>query len=966
MDVRVLGPIEVYVDGADVTPTSPNQRTMLAVLAAHPDQHVRTDTLIDAIWECDPPPSADRTLRSYVSRLRAVVGSCIAASGNGFCLRTNDIHLDSIEFERRLSAVKLLEPRAAADTLRSAVQLWHGRAFGEFADLAAVTATARALEQRKVGAREQLANALLRSTQFDSAVAEAEALVAELPLDEFGWEILIRALSGGGRTADALEAYRRAGEALSAVGLEPSDRLRLAQQDAFAGPNPVPAPPTATMACDALLGRDHDLAELAGIVDRHPLVTIVGTGGVGKTALAREVARRRASAHGGGVRVVELAAITDASAVPDAVVTALGLTSDGGAALSLLRRARMMDLVVLLDNCEHVLDAVCEVLEAMIGHEPATLRVVTTSRELIGMPTEYAWPLRPLDCSQPDSPAQQFFRRRADASRQGAVAGADHDIVTSIVRRLDGLPLAIELAAARVATLGLADLSEQIEGSVGARPPLGGLSRRGGEPRHRTLRAAIEWSERLLPDNAKEALAQWTVFAGAVGVSDAQAVLQVSPDVIDELARRSLLSIEIRCGRTYYRMLETVRSVVGPASTATERRHLEYFAAAATRAAAELETPAESAANQRLVELIDELRLAHHRARRVDVDAAVRMSMSLHRFGVSRLLIELLDWAAKLAPLTQDRPDLRSAVDSSVAYRNVIAEQLDSAQQRARSALADAVDDQTRCRALEALGDSYLFQGELASAHDSWTELVTVGRRAADTYYELIGYVGAAMALAYGDRRDEARKSYGDAEKRFATATLSPTQQSWLAYLQGEVLLDDDPATALASFTRAIHLADAAGSHYVGGVARVSAITLQSRTAPPRVALPLYADVIERWLAVGSWSHLLTTMRNLVPALTQVEADATAAQVFGAVTRPDQTPTYGQELERLSVAESALRARMGAVDFGQHRAVGGARDLAASGRAAVTAIRSLLDSLQAVETEEVVLDSQGGRAIEPG
>ena len=964
MDVRVLGPLGVWVDGADVTPTSPNQRTVLAVLAAHPDQHVRIDTLVDAIWGSDPPPSADRTLRSYVSRLRAVVGDCIVASSGGFCLRTNDIHLDAIDFERRLASAKLLEPRATGEVLRSAVDLWHGCAFGEFADLAAVTAAARALEQLKVGARAQLANALLRSAQFAAAVAEAEALLVELPLDEGAWEILIRALCGSGRTADALEAYRRADDALSAIGLEPSERLRLAQRDAFAAP--VPTLPTVTLPGDALLGRDTDLAELAEIVDAHSLVTIVGTGGVGKTALAREVTRRRASAHGGGVRVVELAAVADASAVPDAVATALGLTSDGGAALTVLRRARIMDLVVLLDNCEHVLDAVCEVVEAMLGHETAALRIVATSRELIGMPTEYAWPLRPLDCSQPDSPAQQFFRRRADASRHGAVAGADHDTITAIVRRLDGLPLAIELAAARVATLGLADLSEQIEGSVGTRTPLDGLSRRGGEPRHRTLRAAIEWSERLLPAGVKDALAQWTVFAGAVGLSDAQAVLQVSPEVIDELARHSLLSIEIRSGRTYYRMLETVRSVVGPASTITARRHLEHFSAAAARAAAALETPDEAAAHQRLVELIDELRLAHHHARRVDVEAAVRMSMSLHRFGVSRLLTELLDWAAKLAPLVQDRPDLRAAVDSSVAYRYVIAEQLDSAQQRARSALADAADDQTRCRALEALGDSCLFQGELAAAHAWWSELVEVGRRAGDTYYELIGHVGAAMALAYGDRRDDARKSFDDAERRFATATLSPTQQSWLAYLQGEVLLDDDPATALASFTRAIQLADAAASHYVGGVARVSAITLQSRTAPPHVALPLYADVIERWLAVGSWSHLLTTMRNLVPALTQVEADAAAAEVFGAVTQPDQTPTYGQELARLSVAESALLARMGAADFGQHRTVGGTRDLAASGRAAVTAIHGLLDSLQAVEAEEVVLDAQRGRTIEPG
>src|SRR6478736_5938 len=310
MHIRVLGPLEAFADGTDVTPTSPNQRTVLAVLAARPDRHVRADTLIDALWGSDPPPTADRTLRSYVSRLRAVVGSCIVASRGGFCLCTSDIRLDSIEFGRLVASAKPLAPLAAADALRSALELWHGPAFGELADLDAVCAQARALEQLRIGAREQLADVLLRSGEFAAAVAEAEALLAELPLDEGAWEILIRALSGGGRIAEALDAYRRAYDSLSAVGLEPSDRLRHAQRDAFDAPAAAPQRAVVAPPGDGLLGRDDDLAALAGIVDRWQLVTIVGPGGVGKTTLAREVTRHRTSAHSGGVRVIELAAVT--------------------------------------------------------------------------------------------------------------------------------------------------------------------------------------------------------------------------------------------------------------------------------------------------------------------------------------------------------------------------------------------------------------------------------------------------------------------------------------------------------------------------------------------------------------------------------------------------------------------------------------------------------------------------------
>jgi predicted ATPase/DNA-binding SARP family transcriptional activator len=965
MDIRVLGSLTAYADGTDHTPTSPNQRTVLAVLAAHPDQYVRIDTLIDAVWGTDPPPSAERTLRSYVSRLRSVLGGCIVAAHGGFQLCTKGVRLDSADFEQQVGSAKMLAAPAAVDVLRAAMGLWHGPAFGELAELDAVCPQARALEQLRIGTREQLADALLRSGQFSAAIAEAEALLAEIPLDECAWEVMIRALTAAGRTAGALKAYRRAYEELVAEGLEPSERLRQAQRDAFDAPAAVPTRPAAAPAPDELLGRDRDLAALEEIVERRPLVTIIGPGGVGKTTLAREVTRRRAPEHSGGVRVVELAALTDASAVPDAIVTALGLTSDGGSALSTLRKARSLDIVVLLDNCEHVLEAVCDVLGAMLPSEPSALRVVATSRELLGMPGEHAWPLSPLDCSAPDSPAQRVFRLRADAVRPGGVSVGDNAAITAIVRQLDGLPLAIELAAAQVATMGVADLAEQIQVSVGM--ALGGLARRGGEPRHRTLRAAIEWSERLLPDRAKDALAQWTVFAGAVRRSDAQAVLDVAPEVIDELARRSLLNVEIRFGRTYYRMLQTVRSAVGPASAATERRHLEYFSAAAAEAAARLQTPNEPAAHQRVVELIDELRLAHSRARRIDVDTAVQMSMSLHCFGVSRLHTELLGWVAKLAPLVQDRRDLRAAVDSSIAYRHVIAEQLDSAQQRARSALADAADDQTRCRALEALEDSALFLGDLGDA-DHWSsELVTVARRANELHYEVIGHCGVVMSLAYGGDQDAARRHLDEVDRHLAGAALSSTQQSWLAYLHGEVLLDDDPTTALEAFGRAIELADGAGSTYVSGVARVSAITLQSRSAPAREALPMYADVIERWLDAGSWPHLLTTMRNLVPTLTEVGEYAAAAETLGAVTRPEQAPTYGSEGDRLSAAEKTLRTELGVADFEHHHSVGGARDLAASGQAAVTVIGGLLrDSLQPVEAEEVVVDVQRGRSVETG
>ncbi len=247
------------------------------------------------------------------------------------------------------------------------------------------------------------------------------------------------------------------------------------------------------------------------------------------------------------------------------------------------------------------------------------------------------------------------------------------------------------------------------------------------------------------------------------------------------------------------------------------------------------------------------------------------MSMSLHWFGVSRLHTELLGWAAKLTPLVQDRPDLRAAVDSSIAYRYVIAEQLDLARQRARSALADAADDQTRCRALEALGDSCIFQGDLDQAHSWWSELVKVGRRSGETYYELIGHVGAVMSLAYGGQADAARRYLAEVDGWFAQRHVEP-------YASG-VGWPICTAKCCSTPTRQPRWRSSAGpsgwrTRRAATMWAASRGCRRSRCSRARhrlvAALPLYADVIERWLDVGSWSHLLTTMRNLVPTLTEV------------------------------------------------------------------------------------------------
>jgi hypothetical protein len=451
---------------------------------------------------------------------------------------------------------------------------------------------------------------------------------------------------------------------------------------------------------------------------------------------------------------------------------------------------------------------------------------------------------------------------------------------------------------------------------------------------------------------------------------DAAAILDVYPVTIELLAQQSLLSTEIRSGRTYYRMLQTVRAVVGRPDDRTLRAHLRHYGAVAAECAQTLQTSGEADAHLRLTELIDELRIAHNRARTLDIEAAVALSVNLHWFGVSRLHTELLGWAAKLTPLVQDRPALAAAVDATLSYRLVIAEQLDSARVRAQGAIRTSSEHSTRAHALEALGDSSLFEGDLPAAYDHYGALSRVGLAMGNSYYELIGRVGQIMTLAYGNRRAEAAAELGALNIDFAGRVLSPTQTSWLEYVRGEAVLDDAPAAATAAFDRSIELADAVGSRYVAGVARVSAVSLEARTGDPVAALTRYAEVIEHWLGTGSWSHLLTTMRNLASTLEAVGADHGAAQLIGAVSRPDQTPSYGAEASRLADATAALRSRLGTDMFDNEYAAGATRDLSTAGRIAITEIRRLLEhrtpSLQPVEPEHVVIDVDDRRTIESG
>ena len=343
-------------------------------------------------------------------------------------------------------------------------------------------------------------------------------------------------------------------------------------------------------AASSFIGRESELAEVQAAVNAHRLVTLTGVGGVGKTRLALEVAARLADEFPDGVWFFELAAVTDPAAVPDAVAAVLGITQQPGKTVSESVAAALEGRVRLLviDNCEHVLDAAADLIEAILAHS-ATVRVLATSREGLGVPDEQVWPVRSLDAAAGiDSAAVSLFVERAQGIAPGfsMVDGDEAAAVTEICQRLDGIPLAIELAASRMASMTASEMRDRLDHRF--RLLVG--SRRGLE-RHHTLRHAVAWSYDLLDDTEKTVLDRCSVFAGGFDLQSACAVAGSDDldeyailEVLDALVRKSLLVADRSSGRTRFSMLETIRQfaeeqlVARGAASEIRAAHSRYFA----------------------------------------------------------------------------------------------------------------------------------------------------------------------------------------------------------------------------------------------------------------------------------------------------------------------------------------------------------------------------------------------------
>ncbi|MBP2580206.1 putative ATPase/DNA-binding SARP family transcriptional activator [Streptomyces sp. PvR006] len=663
---RVLGPCQALRtdDGTEAVLSGARLRALLTALAAAGGRPVGTHALIDQVWgDADraEDPDQDRTaaLQALVGRLRRAVGreAVVSAPGGGYRLAAAPDAVDLHRFERLAAegaaALGAGDPARAAGLLDEALGLWRGPALADLPGRDTDPLVVR-VEQRHTQARRDRLAADLALGRATEILAPLAALAAGAPLDEPLQALRIRALRAAGRPAEALAGYEEVRAALAdRLGTDPGPELRALHAELLtdtAPASPVPAPPAPTgrgravglpARLTSFIGRDDDLGALAADWGARRLVTLTGPGGVGKTRLALKAAE---TYRDGPVHLAELASVREESTVVAAVLSAVGArethvwhraavaaTDPEDPFAELVEHCAGRRMLLVLDNCEHVVAAAAELAHVLLTRCP-DVTVLATSREPLGVPGEVVRPLGPL----PAGMALRLLGERGAAARAGFAVAEDREAAEEVCRRLDGLPLAIELAAARLRLLSVRQIAERLDDrfrllTSGARTVL---------PRQQTLRAVVDWSWDLLEEPERAVLRRLAVFSGGADLAAAEAVCAGggeearaadggaadavgadggAPEVLDLLGALVDKSLVVagpgRDGEGMrFRLLETVAEYAGERleesgeRAAAERRHLTYYRELARTTDPELRGSGQVAATALLEREHDNLR----------------------------------------------------------------------------------------------------------------------------------------------------------------------------------------------------------------------------------------------------------------------------------------------------------------------------------------------------------------------
>lgn len=691
-----------------------------------------------------------------------------------------------------------------------------------------------------------------------------------------------------------------------------------------------PPPPNLPLAAHALIGRDELLDELSSDVAQHRLLTIVGTAGVGKTSIATELARRRCGAHRDGVHLVELVAVRDEDGALAAIATELDVnlgqeTSLGTAIVELLRSRH---LLLVIDNCEHLIETVAALIDQILRAAP-DVTIVATSREPLAIAGEQVRLVEPLDVSRLDSvvpeelaevPAVALFVERAravDSHFELNVSNAR--AVTEICRRLDGIPLALELAASRMQAIDADEIARRLD----ERLRLLRAVRRGADPRHGTLLDAISWSYDLMEPDEQRLFTKLAVFAGSFDLSDAESVCDDGDvlDVLSRLAQRSMVVVRRGGGDGHrYELLETLREFGRSRlddldNVALFQGHARHFAGLAESVGFMLETRDEATGIQWAERSFADLRAAQRFALQVDdADTALRLITAVREFGMRRLRYEVFSWADSAAGVAEDHPLVALSMGIR-AYGAFVRGDFDAALALA----ADAAAVETRL-GLEPTGlvervrgNVYYLVGDADRANAACRDLIAAAEESGNASRLAHAMYMSSIGAGSTDDADLVRDRY-EAAFSAARRSGSPTDLAGAWAARG-FALGHDAEAALDAFSSADRLARAAGNRWMSAFARTEAGALRIANGDVLRGCAELADTVDIWYRAGEWAQQWLTLSRCAIALDRIEHITLAAEVIGAVeqhTSVDATPVTPPVRDVALETRSNIQQQLGA------------------------------------------------------
>jgi predicted ATPase/DNA-binding SARP family transcriptional activator len=969
--ILLLGSIRaVLADGRVVEPPSASQRRLLALLAIEAGQTLRPDYLADIL------AISSGALRSTVSRLRRLIGPSTLITGPaGYQINAE---VDAATFTGLVSQRHATERLANLD---EALGLWHGVALDEFRHESWAAAEAARLDALHAMAIEDRAELLIDARRCDEAIASLEPHIVAFPLRDRARALLMRGLAQQGRQAEALRAFQAYRMHLAEeVGTEPSAEVRDLERriadgsfdheldhtpSGFSTPGapikrrtPTPREITGSVpvALTELLGREASVVEAIGLLDRCRLVSLTGYGGVGKTRVAIEVASRSRNRFDDGVWWVELAPLAE----PSAVVHALASQVDTGPVSNLEPLAAVIsayadrNALFVLDNCEH-LAVECERVVRTVLERCPRVSVLTTSRVPLGVSGEHLLIVEPLsvDGDPAASPAVQLFVDRAQSSMASfELTESNVGAVVELCRRLDGLPLAIELAASRVRCMSPARILSRLPD----RFKLLDTSHSTEDDRHHSMLRTLQWSYELLTPNLQSLFDHLSVFAGSFDATAAEQVCAsaatAAVEVADQLAHlvdHSMLSVtDVANDEVRYQLAETFREFgrdhlrYAEGLTDVEERFCEYWVQLAETARAGVRGVDEAAWRQAITNEISNLRAAHALlVERDEVDGALRIVIALYEYAFVGLRLEVGDWAAAAVAMEQASSHPLWADATAVAALMAWAGGSPLEMERHLAVLDQRID-------LASPSGHFLVEfarGLLAAFRGRMDELCTQYDRcreiaAAEQDNYRLATISGQLAFAHAFSGREDATDIAETGVAIGEALGNPSALATALWGLGTTLVSVDPRRALECLTRTSDLARNVGATLIEITAESSVVGIRDESALPVDELTYLLDRWKYWHRAGPTPPHWHVCRKVAFALLRAGDYHSVAVMLGAEgAAPLRLARPAGDERRIRRALDELDRRLGTDDATRLLSIGAAMDHDGLDRHVVDALR---------------------------